>query len=128
MRGFTLLEVLVALLVVSITLAAANAAVGGAASRARALEQRTFAGWAAHNVLTRLWLDGFSGTTTQAVQTQAGERLRVLVDIQPRAGLRQATLTVHPAADAPEDVVLARLTGFLPALGGEAAPKPEPAP
>lgn len=128
MRGFTLLEVLVALLVVSITLAAANAAVGGAASRARVLEQRTFATWAAHNVLTRLWLDGFSGTATQAVQTQAGERLRVVVEIQPRAGLRQATVTVHPAADAPGDEVLARLTGFLPDLQGAPAPPPEPEP
>ena len=128
MRGFTLLEVLVALLVVSITLAAANAAVGGGAARARALEQRTFAGWAAHNVLTRLWLDGFAGTTTQAVQTQAGERLRVTVDIESRAGLRQATLTVQPAADARGGEVLARLTGFLPALKGAAAPSSEAPP
>lgn len=128
MRGFTLLEVLVALLVVSITLAAANAAVGGAAARARMLEQRTFAAWAAHNMLTRLWLDGFSGTATQEVQTQAGERLRVAVEIQPRAGLRQATVTVRPAAAAAGDEVLARLTGFLPELQDTPAPPAEPEP
>lgn len=127
MRGFTLLEVLVALLVVSITLAAANAAVGGAAARARMLEQRTFAGWAAHNMLTRLWLDEFSGTAAQTVQTQAGERLRVVVEIQPRAGLRQATVTVRPVAAA-EGEVLARLTGFLPDLQDAPAPPAEPEP
>ena len=52
----------------------------------------------------------------------------VTVDIESRAGLRQATLTVQPAADAPGGEVLARLTGFLPALKGAAAPSSEAPP
>ncbi|MFZ5493384.1 MAG: type IV pilus modification PilV family protein [Pseudomonadota bacterium] len=124
MRGFTLLEVLIALLVVSITLAAANAAIGGTAARQRQLEDRTFAAWAAHGALARLRLDGFAGERTQIERTEGGRRLRVSVEVEPGDGLRQATLTVRPAdgpAGRQNDEVLARLSGFLP-LPDEPAP------
>lgn len=117
MRGFTLLEVLVALLVVAITLAAANAAIGGTAARERILEERTFAAWAAHSALARLRLDGFAGATTQVERTEGGRRLRVSVEVESGDGLRQATLTVRPVdgqAAGQGGEVLARLTGFLP--------------
>ena len=113
MRGFTLLEVLIALLVVSITLAAANAAIGGTASRERTLEDRTFATWAAHSALVQLRLDGFAGQSTQVERTEGGRRLRVHVKVEPGDGVREATLTVR-AADGPAGDVLARVTGFLP--------------
>jgi general secretion pathway protein I len=113
MRGFTLLEVLIALLVVSVTLAAANAAIGGTAARERGLEERTLATWAAQAALARLRLDGFSGETTQIERTEGGRRLRVSVQVSPGDGVRQATLTVR-AADGQAGEVLARLTGFLP--------------
>lgn len=126
MRGFTLLEVLVALLVVSITLAAANAAIGGTAARQRQLEERTFAAWAAQGALARLRLDGFAGERTQIERTEGGQRLRVSVEVEAGDGLRLATLTVRPA-DGPagrrNDEVLARLSGFLPLpLADEPAP------
>jgi general secretion pathway protein I len=117
MRGFTLLEVLVALLVVSITLAAANAAIGGTAARERMLEERTFAAWAAQGALTRLRLDGFAGERMQVELTEGGRRLRVSVEVEPGDGLRQATLTVRQSASPTgrqNDQVLARLSGFLP--------------
>ena len=113
MRGFTLLEVLIALLVVSVTLAAANAAIGGTAVRERGLEERTLATWAAQAALARLRLDGFSGDTTQIERTEGGRRLRVSVQVLPGDGVRHATLTVR-AADGQAGEVLARLTGFLP--------------
>lgn len=124
MRGFTLLEVLIALLVVSITLAAANAAIGGTAARQRMLEERTFATWAAHSALARLRLDGFAGERTQIERTEGGRRLRVSVEVQPDDGLRQATLTVRPVTgptDGKGGEVLTRLSGFLP-LPDEPAP------
>jgi general secretion pathway protein I len=124
MRGFTLLEVLIALLVVSITLAAANAAIGGTAARQRQLEERTFATWAAQGALARLRLDGFAGERTQMERTEGGRRLRVSVEVEPGDGLREATLTVRPT-DGPTaakgEEVLARLSGFLP-LPDEPAP------
>ncbi len=135
MRGFTLLEVLIALLVVSITLAAANAAIGGTAARQRVLEERTFASWAAHSALARLRLDGFAGDATQVERTEGGRRLRVSVGVEPGVGLRQATLTVRPAdgqTDGQSNEVLARVTGFLPRpvkdAPAPAAPNPDVVP
>ena len=112
MRGFTLLEVLIALVVVAVTLAAATAAIGGAARRQRGLEERTFATWAAHNALGRLRLEDFAGEATEVEQTQAGQRLRI--DVQVRAGeaLRRVELAVRRPGEAEP---VARLTGFLPA-------------
>lgn len=111
MRGFTLLEVLIALVVVAVTLAAATAAIGGAARRQRGLEERTFATWAAHNALGRLRLEGFAGEATELEQTLAGQRLRI--DVQVRAGeaLRRVELAVRRPGEAEP---VARLIGFLP--------------
>lgn len=115
MRGFTLLEVLIALLVVSVTLAAANAAIGGTAVRQRGLEDRTFATWAAQSVLARLRLDGFAGQSTQLERTEGGRRLRVNVKVEPGDDMRQATLTVRAAdGQGQADEVLATVSGFLP--------------
>lgn len=55
-RGFTLLEVLVALAVVAIGLSAAFAAMGQSARSAEQLRVRTFAQWAAADALTALRL------------------------------------------------------------------------
>ena len=115
MRGFTLLEVLISILVVSVTLAAANAAIGGTAARQRGLEDRTFATWAAHSALAQLRLDGFAGQSTQFERTEGGRRLRVSVKVEPGDDVRQATLTVRPAdGQGQNDEVLATVRGFLP--------------
>lgn len=124
MRGFTLLEVLIALVVVAVTLSAATAAIGGAARRQRGLEERTFATWAAHNALARLRLEGFAGEATEVEQTQAGQRLQI--DVQVRAGetLRRVELAVRRPGE-PEPV--ARFTGFLPTPVQDGAPPLTPA-
>lgn len=124
MRGFTLLEVLIALVVVAVTLSAATAAIGGAARRQRGLEERTFATWAAHNALGRLRLEGFAGEATQVEQTQAGQRLQI--DVQVRAGetLRRVELAVRRPGEAEP---VARLTGFLPIPVQDGAPPLTPA-
>lgn len=57
-KGFTLLEVLVALAVVAIGLSAAFAAMGQSARSAEQLRVRTFAQWAAADALTALRLGG----------------------------------------------------------------------
>ena len=129
MRGFTLLEVLIALLVVSVTLAAANAAIGGTAARQRGLEDRTFATWAAHSALAQLRLDGFAGESTQLERTEGGRRLRVSVTVEPGDDVRRATLTVRPA-DGPDqnNEVLATVSGFLPLPVQDEPVSPAPTP
>lgn len=57
-RGFTLLEVLVALAVVALGLSAAFAATGQSARTAEQLRVRTLAQWAAADALTGLRLTG----------------------------------------------------------------------
>ena len=129
MRGFTLLEVLIALLVVSVTLAAANAAIGGTAARQRGLEDRTFAAWAAHSALAQLRLDGFAGESTQLERTEGGRRLRVSVTVEPGDDVRRATLTVRPAdGQAQNNEVLTTVSGFLPLPVQDEPVSPAPTP
>ncbi len=126
-RGFTLLEVLIALLIVAITLSAATAAVGGAARRQRGLEERTFATWAAQNTLNRLRLDGLPGDHMEQQQALAGENLLVEVRARAEGPLRRLELVVRRVGEAEP---LAHLTGFLPMPTQESEPVPQrqPAP
>ncbi len=56
-RGFTLLEVLIALAVVAIALLALSRAVATQVDTLAELEERTYALWVADNVLTRVRMD-----------------------------------------------------------------------
>jgi general secretion pathway protein I len=54
MRGFTLLEMLIAIAIIGVIGAAVSTAVGGVANQTLGLEQRTVASWIASNHLTRM--------------------------------------------------------------------------
>ena len=54
MRGFTLLEMLIAIAIIGVIGAAVSTAVGGVANQTRGLELRTVASWIASNHLTRM--------------------------------------------------------------------------
>ena len=54
MRGFTLLEMLIAIAIIGVIGAAVSTAVGGVANQTRGLEQRTVASWIASNHLARM--------------------------------------------------------------------------
>jgi general secretion pathway protein I len=56
-RGFTMIEVLVALAIIAIALGASLRAVGNLASSSAALDKRLYAGWSADNELARLHLE-----------------------------------------------------------------------
>ncbi len=56
MHGFTMIEVLVALAIIAVALAASLRAVGSLASSEEQLHQRLLAGWSADNTLARLRL------------------------------------------------------------------------
>ena len=57
-KGFTLLEVMVALAVVAMALAAATSAMSGNIRNASGLQQRTYAHWVAMNKLAEMQLAG----------------------------------------------------------------------
>ena len=54
MRGFYLIEMLVAIAIVGVIGAGISTAIGGMANQTRGLEQRTLANWIASNHLTRM--------------------------------------------------------------------------
>jgi general secretion pathway protein I len=55
-RGFTLIEVMVALAIVGLSLAAVAAAISQMADAAISMQQRTYASWIGHNKITELRL------------------------------------------------------------------------
>lgn len=120
-RGFTLLEVLVALTIVAIALAALLRATGLAAVNSETLRLRMLAGWEAENQLAllrarRSWPDlGIS----EGRSTQDGRVLlwRREVTATPNPRFRKVVLRVY-GADAP-DYRLAELPGFVLREGGE---------
>jgi general secretion pathway protein I len=56
LRGFTLLEVMVALLIISLSLIAMAQTMGGALSKATAMRERTYASWIAQNKIVEVRL------------------------------------------------------------------------
>lgn len=67
--GFTLIEVMVALAVASLSLAAVAASIGQMADAASVMQERTFASWIAQNKITELRLTN----TLPEVSTTSGE-------------------------------------------------------
>lgn len=114
-RGFTLVEVLVALAIVSIALLAALRAAGQGTSAVAELRQRMLAGWVAEDRLAEhrargAWLPlGIARGT----QSQAGVDFawREEVIATPNAAFRRVDVFV--AAPAEPARPLARLTGFV---------------
>ena len=114
-RGFTLVEILVALAIVAIALTAGMRALAQASDNATALKARTLALWVAQNRLAAAqiaspWpaLGGYSGEASQA---GANFVWQASVATTPNPAFRRIEITVaEPHAP---DYVLARLTGFL---------------
>jgi len=114
MRGFTLIEVLVALAILAIALAAASRASAMMADSSAELRQRLLASWVAQNRLAELqarraWPN--AGTREGEVE-QAGLKLtwHETVSTTPNQTFRRIEISISERG---QDHTLARLTGFL---------------
>lgn len=122
--GFTLLEVMVALTVLALALAAVIEGAGRAAGNARYLRDKTLANWVALNRITEVqvlnqWpsVDVHRGTAPMAGREW---HWTMTVTATPDKDVRRAELEVRYERDGPE--VLITRVGFLPrpraAVGG----------
>ena len=115
-RGFTLIEVLVALVVVAVAMTAAILAVSERTRDGTYLRDKTLAHWIAMNIITERRLRAQApalGKTSDEVE-YAGRKWRwtLLVDRTAVDTMRRLDVSVR-AADAPEDTSLATVTGFF---------------
>ncbi|WP_439510394.1 type II secretion system minor pseudopilin GspI [Marinimicrobium koreense] len=124
-KGFTLIEVMVALVVVAVALPAFLMLVMSQLDGTAAIRNKTLAFWVAENEMTRLhlqsnWLDDFTlPDQDQGEVTLAGREWRwelsnealEVGDYGEMAAFRQIEIAVSPQTD--PDNVLARLEGIF---------------
>ena len=115
LRGFTLVEVLVALAIVSIALMAALRAAGQATSASGELRLRLFAGWVAENRLAehRARVDWLPTGIVRGTQSQGGIVFNWREEVIPTPNPAFRRLDVFVSAPAEETRALAHLTGFV---------------
>jgi general secretion pathway protein I len=114
-RGFTLLEVLVAVFVLGFALAAIIASTGRYAANAQILRGKTLALWVAHNRLTEIGLEPAWPTIgkSDGDEELAGIEWRwdVTVSETPDPRVRRVDIAVRPKAE--EGAPAAELSSFV---------------
>ena len=114
-RGFTLLEVMVALVIVALGLMAAFGQVNQSLTAASRLRDKTLANWVAVNEMTKLRLLGeFPAIGTRSDEVEMARntwRYTIKVVKTPLAAIRRVDISIA-FADRP-DTVVTTLTGFL---------------
>ena len=112
--GFTLIEVMIALTVLAIALAAVMRTIGQSIDLTTNLRDRNIALWVAQNrLLTHQLQRDFPSTSTNEGSSEMGGRewhWREVVTSTPEPKLRRMEIEVRLGAG---DSVLARLVGFL---------------
>ena len=113
--GFTLIEILVALAIVAVALAAGMRAIAQSTDGASALKQRTLALWVAQNRLAAAQLESVlppvGERSGNAMQAGAPFAYREVVSDTPNPAFRKIEIVV--ADPAIPDYALARLVGYL---------------
>jgi general secretion pathway protein I len=116
MRGFTLIEVLVALAVAAMGLAAVLAVVTNTANAAAGVRERSFAAWIANNRLVEVRISGTfpsvdrtTGDLDYAGLKWKWEQTVTQTDVP---GMRRLEVRVR-LADAADDAFLATVSGFV---------------
>ena len=121
-RGFTLIEVLAALVIVALGMLGVIQAVTQTARNGTYLREKTLAHWIAMNVITERRLQGAApevGETSDELE-YAGQRWRYTVKVTQTQveSLRRMDVSVRPV-DAPDGSALASVAGFYgTAIGG----------
>ena len=115
LRGFTLVEVLVALAIVSIALMAALRASGQATNASGELRLRLFAGWVAENRLAehRARQDWLPPGIARGTQSQGGIEFAWREEVIPTPNASFRRVDIFVSAPAEETRALAHLTGFV---------------
>ena len=116
--GFTLIEVLVSLVIVSLVLAAAMRATGLLTTTQQALTNSAMAAWSAENRLVEMRLDRvlppLGETSAACPQADLSLVCRVEVSASPNPSMRRVDVRV--ATDGEPEHVLAHRTAFLSLL------------
>ena len=115
-RGFTLIEVVVALIVVSLGMLAVIETVGGTARNSSYLRDKTIAHWVAMNKLTEVrLLPNAPGIDKSSDEVKmAGREWRWTMEVKqtPIETIRRIDISVRPA-EAPEKSSMASVSGFF---------------
>ena len=113
-RGFTLLEVLIALAIVALALTALVRASGQQADALGREREQTLAGWTAANVLAEVKLrEGFPAIGERGGEQQQGDRTfrwKLVVTGTDQPAIRRLNVTIF--SDARGDAPIATLSGF----------------
>jgi general secretion pathway protein I len=124
-RGFTLVEVVVALAIVAIGMLAVFKTIGDTVSNVTELRDRSFAGWIADNRITEIRISGEmpSVEETAGEVEYAGRRWHWVTKVSQTqvAGLRRIDVSVRRDGDA-EDATLVNLAGFVGAIATASPP------
>jgi general secretion pathway protein I len=114
-QGFTLIEVIVALVVIALGMLGVIQAVSQTASNSGYLRDKTVAHWVAMNQLTTVRLQKSAPSIDKSSDEveMAGRNWKWTMEVQqtPVETIRRIDITVRPA-DAKEDSSLASVTGF----------------
>lgn len=127
-RGFTLIEVLVALIVVSMSTLAIAGQIGQAARNARVVQMRTFATWIALNKITELRLiEGVPDAGRDEGEIEYASREWVWEsEIKPPSGNAENFMRIEVSvalADDP-DIIVGDAIGFIGRGGNAATARP----
>lgn len=122
LRGFTLVEILVALAIFAVVSITVYGRIGDVLLQTGSLEARTFGTWIAQNTLTRLQIEQIPGeapTSGRSVEnvSMANREWELLTEISATAdpGLHRVEIRVHSGSSNGRNGSdpIARLTGFL---------------